>query len=642
MKLLLKAALRVRKNLVLFFITLGTLLCLTLAHQMEMLTFGVMINSGSDFFHLFGSDQEVKSGKITKADVENKWEKIDKDNTGVITQEDAAEYMSKSGGHTSLHRIIYKIKKKFSVDNKNFEAFIILLLSVALFKAFFLFISRYTTTVLSIRIERDLREQYFAHVQMQPMSFYKQYNIGSLSSRVVGDAGQISKSLNSFITNYFHAPFTIISTLCACFYMSWQLSLVIFFGLPLIAFPVIFLTRRVKRITRQLMKNREEFTAVLIDFLAGIQTVKVFAMESFSFKKYKEQNDRMAHLESKTAKYDLMTRPVLHTITMMCLVVVALVGLHVLHMPLSDLIVFCGLLHLFYEPVKKFSDENANIQKGVVAAGRLYEVLNQNPLIEDRKGCVELQSFNHTIEFDHIWFRYEEEWVLKDFTFKVEKGETVALVGATGSGKSTIVQLLPRLYEVQKGEIRIDGKPIHDYSQKSLRDQIGFVPQKPFLFEDTINSNISFGRPFTDQQIHKAAEMAYASEFIDLLPNKYETMLSEMGKNFSGGQQQRLAIARALVKNAPILVLDEATSSLDAISEYHIKLAIQKLHGSVTQIIIAHRLSTIEHADRIIFLERGQKIAEGTKDTLLKTCSQFRLMWDTQFHMTSVKSKELV
>lgn len=642
MRLLLKAALRVRKNLSILLITFGTLLCLTFANQMEMLTFGVMANSGADFFHLFGSDKETKPGEITKADVEKKWKKIDKDNTGVITHKDAAEYLSKSSGSNPLHRIIYEIKKKFNIDNNNFEAFIILLLSVALFKAIFLFTSRYTTQILSVRINRDLREQYFEHIQTQPMSFYQKYNIGSLSSRVVGDASQIATSLNSFITNYLHAPFTIISTLCVCFYMSWQLSLVIFFGLPLIVFPVVFLTRRVKRITRQLQKNQEKFSSVLIDFLAGIQTVKVFAMEAFSFKKYKEQNDRMAHLETKTAKYDLMTRPVLHTITTMCLAVVALFGLHVLRMSLSELIMFCGLLHLFYEPVKKFADENANIQKGVVAAERLYEVLNQKPLIEDREGCVELKSFNHTIEFDKVWFRYEEEWVLKDFSFKVEKGETIALVGATGAGKSTIVQLLPRLYEVQKGEIRIDGKPLHDYSQRSLRDQIGFVPQKPFLFEDTINANISFGRPFTDEQIQKAAERAHASEFIDLLPGKYETMLSEMGKNFSGGQQQRLAITRALVKNAPILVLDEATSSLDAISEHKIKLAIQELHGSVTQIIIAHRLSTIEHADRIIFLEHGQKIAEGTKDHLLETCPQFRLMWDTHFRVKAMKEKELV
>ncbi|MCK4935109.1 MAG: ABC transporter ATP-binding protein, partial [Simkaniaceae bacterium] len=573
MKLLLSAALRVRKNLTLLFFTFTALICLTVANQMEMFTFGVMANSGADFFHLFDSESNSHSGSVSKETLEKTWKKIDKGNTGVITTEDAAEYLSQSKSSNPLNRVINKIKKKFNINHNNFEAFILLLLTVALFKAVFLFISRFTTQILSVRISRDLRQQYFEHIQKQPMSFYQKYNIGSLSSRVVGDAGQIATSLNSFITNYLHAPFTIFSTLFMCFFMSWQLSLVIFIGLPLIVFPVVFLTRRVKKITRQLQKNQEAFSSVLIDFLAGIQTVKVFAMEAFSFKKYKQQNDRMAHLETKTAKYDLLTRPVLHTITTMCLAVVALFGLYVLKMSLAELIVFCGLLHLFYEPVKKFADENANIQKGVVAAERLYEVLDQKPLIEDKDQCITLSSFEKKIEFDRIWFRYEKEWVLKDVSFSVNKGETVAIIGATGAGKSTIVQLLPRLYEVQKGEIRIDGVPINDFSQRSLRDHIGFVPQKPFLFEDTIGANIAFGRDFTTEQIQTAAKRAHAAEFIENLPEQYDFMLSEMGKNFSGGQQQRLAIARALVKDAPILVLDEATSSLDAVSEHRIKMA---------------------------------------------------------------------
>jgi ABC-type transport system involved in cytochrome bd biosynthesis fused ATPase/permease subunit len=227
---------------------------------------------------------------------------------------------------------------------------------------------------------------------------------------------------------------------------------VIFIAFPLIILPIIFLAKRLKRVSRQLQSNQEKFASVLIDFLAGIQTVKIFAMEMFSFKKYKEQNDRMAILEGKTAKYGLLTRPILHAITTVCLAVVVLFGLYTLKLTLSELLIFCGLLQRSYEAIKKFGDENSNIQKGVVAAERMFEVLNLKPEIEDHVGAIELLDFEDTIEFDHVWFRYGEEWILKDVSFTVSKGETVALVGPTGSGKSTIVQLLPRLYEVQKGK----------------------------------------------------------------------------------------------------------------------------------------------------------------------------------------------
>ena len=218
--------------------------------------------------------------------------------------------------------------------------------------------------------------------------------------------------------------------------------------------------------------------------------------------------------------------------------------------------------------------------------------------------------------------------------------KSAAAIFPTGAGKSTIVQLIPRLYEVQKGAIRIDGKPLDAYTQKSLRDILAFVSQKPFLFYDTVGANIAFGRDFSKEQIVSAAKRAYAHEFIDKLPLEYDTMLAETGKNFSGGQQQRLAIARALVKKAPILILDEATSSLDALSEIRIRDAIAELHGEVTQIIIAHRLATIEHADRIIFIDQGEKIAEGTRAELLETCAPFRLMWEALYRTTVKTSAE--
>ena len=641
MKLLLKAALHHRKHFTLLIFTFLTLFALTIASQMEMFALGILSSNGADFFALFSPKKEevIRShDAISLHDVKVKWHEIDTEGSGIITKEKAAAYMEKRRETNPLNWILRNTAKTFHLSD-NINVLIGLLVVIAVFKAIWLFLSRFTTQLFAIRISRDLRQRYFEHIQSLPMSFYQEYNIGSLSSRVVGDAGQIASSLNSSVTNFLQTPFTIVTSLLVCFYLSWQLSLVILVGLPMIIMPIVFLAKRVKRVTRQLQLNQERFASVLIDFLAGIQTVKIFAMELFSRKKYEEQNDRMAVLESKTAKYALLTRPILHAITTLCIAGVVIFGLYTLGMPLSQLIVFSGMLHLAYEPVKKFADENANIQRGVVAAERMFEVLNIKPHIEDQDGALELSGFNDSIEFDRVWFRYQGEWILKDVSFTVRKGQTVAIVGPTGAGKSTIVQLLPRLYEVQKGEIRIDGKPLNAYTQKSLRENIAFVSQRPFLFYDTVAANISFWRHFSQEEIENSAKRAHAHEFIKELPDKYHTMLTDAGQNLSGGQQQRLAIARALLKDAPVLILDEATSALDAISENRIKSAIFDLHGEVTQILIAHRLGTIEHADKIIYLEKGEKIAEGSKKELLKHCVEFRQMWEALYR-TEKSSKQ--
>lgn len=638
MKLLLDAALRSRRHLYLFIVTFFTLLFLTISSQMEMFALGVLSNNGADFFTLFSENNNRDA--VVLEQVKEKWHLIDKDNAGLITKQQATSYIAQNSEGNPLSWMLAKLKQKFRLTH-NIKALILVLVSVAIFKAIWLFASRYTTQLLAIRVSRDLRQQYFEHIQSLPMSFYQKHNIGSLSARVVGDAGQIATSINSWLTNYLQTPFTIITCLSMCFYLSWRLSLVIFFGMPLIITPIVFLARRVKRVSRQLQKNQESFANILIEFLAGIQTIKIFSMEGFSLKKYKEQNERMAVLESKTAKYGLLTRPILHAITTLCLACVVLFGLYTIGMSLSQLIVFCGMLQLVYEPVKKFADENGNIQRGIVAAERMFEVLDIKTDIQDHPDASKLNCFANSITFDKVWFRYQGDWILKDLSFTIRKGETVAIIGPTGAGKSTIVQLMPRLYDIQQGEIRIDGKPLKTYTQKSLREHIAFVSQKPFLFCDTISANIAFGRSFTSQEIEEAAKKAHAEEFIVRLPDQYHAKLAESGQNLSGGQQQRLAIARALVKKAPILILDEATSSLDSISEMHIKDAIISLKGEITQIIIAHRLSTIEHADKIIYLSQGTKIAEGTKEQLLESCPEFRRMWEVHYNLERTKEESL-
>lgn len=634
MNTLFKIALSNPRHLFLVGFTVVAMFFLTIASQMEILTMGILAQKGPGFFELFvadnqGREQLLADPIVTKEQLEARWKQIDVENKGYISKAEVAHYVASQKKQGLVDKAIFWINRVLPIDGK--ITYLALLVGlVGFFKAITLFCYRFATKVVAIRVSRDLRQKYFEHLQMLPMSFYQKHNIGGLSSRVVTDALVIAEGINATLINYLQTPFTIITTLTLCFFTSWQLSLIIFLGFPMIICPIVFLARKVKRISKQLQKNQEAFASVLIDFLAGIQTIKIFAMEEFSLKKYREQNNRMAVLQQKSARYDVSSRPIVHTIAMFFLAVTLLSGLYLLQMNIAEVLVYCGFLYIFYEPVKKFAEENSAIQKGAAAAERMNEVLSIHPQIQDHKGSVALDTLHDTLEFDDVWFRYSDsdDWVLKGISFSVKRGQTVAITGPTGAGKSTIVQLIPRLYEVQKGEIRINGKPIQTFTQKSLRENITFVPQKPFLFLDTVAENITFGRSYPRERIQLAARQAYAEEFIEKLSLKYDTALAESGKNLSVGQQQRLAIARALLKEAPILIMDEATSSLDAISENHIKTAIQQLHGKKTQIIIAHRLSTIEDADKIIYMESGQKIAEGTKEELLLSCPGFRLMWE--------------
>lgn len=610
----------------------------TLGSQMEMLSLGVVAKAGPDMFTLFGKEEggKLESVKaLTLEDIKNKWGEISSEGNGVITQADANNYLAKHSAITLIHKLSSFLERHFHIYS-NLAYLALLLVSVAIFKGIALFIFRYFTQVVSIRVSRDLRLRYFSHIQSLPLSFYHEHDIGSLSSRVTGDAGVVANAINSMLINYIQMPFAVITTLMACFWISWELSLLIFFGFPLIIFPITFIAKKIKYVAKQMQRNQENFASVLIDFLSGIMTVKVFAMEAFSYKKYREQNDRMAKLQEKCARYGTAARPILHMVSSLFFALVILVGLYFFHLGPAEILVFCGLLYVLYEPIKKFAEENSQIFQGVAAAERMYEVLNKKSDITDQVDAVEFKEFESLIEFKNVSFRYGEEWVLRDVNFTVKKGEMVALVGPTGAGKSTIAQLLPRLYDIQQGEISIDGRSIKAYTQNSLRERIAYVSQKPFLFLDTIGENISFGRSFSSKQVQEAARRAHAEEFIDKLPGYYDFKLAESGKNLSGGQQQRVAIARALVKEAPILIMDEATSSLDAMSENKVKEAIAELQGSVTQIIIAHRLSTIAHADKIIYLEGGRKVAEGNKDELLKICPNFKRMWEMMMHTESL------
>lgn len=628
MRLLIKAAIQNRKHYVLFAFTICAMFLLTFASQVEILSLGVIARTGPDFFVLFGEEHEKKlqsAEVLDREQVMQRWSRVSTNDA--ITQDQATQYISKHDNVGLVHRVNAFLDKHLQIS-KNLMRLAAVIVVVALIKALALFVHRYFTQVMAIRVSRDLRRRCFEHVQKLPLSFYHKYDMGQIGARVAGDAGAVASSVNALLMNYIQTPFAILSTFCALVYISWKLTIVIFLGFPLIVLPVVFIARKVKNLAKRIQTNGEGFGRVLGEYLTGIFTIKSFAMEDFTFKKYCAHNERMAQLEEKNARYGLASRPILHSVSSMFFAGVILSGLYVFSMEPAELLVYCGLLYVFYEPVKKFADENVNIQRGVVAAERMFDLLAEVPTIVDAPDAKPLETFKEGIEFRNVSFRYRDEWVLRDLSFKIPRGKIVAIVGPTGAGKSTIVTLLPRLYDLEQGEILIDGKPLTAYTIKSLRQNMAVVPQKPFLFLDSIRENIAIGRPYSDVEVETAARNAHAEEFIVRMPNRYNHVLLELGKNLSGGQQQRLAIARALVTQAPILIMDEATSSLDAVSEEKIRDAILEMRGKLTQIIIAHRFSTIEHADIIIYIDHGRKLAEGSKDELLATCPEFRQMWE--------------
>lgn len=649
MRQLIKAGLQRRKQWLLLVLTLFATLSLTIANYMEVLALGLMTQRGADFFHVLAPLEEGQlrsASSVTKEDYQTRWQKLDPTEKGVVSNQDVRLFMQQHRGGDAIQRFLLDLDSRLNLQN-NLLNFCLVLVAVALFKAIALFYQRYCTRLFSLHISHELRQNYFEHLQRMPMEFYQTYDMGSLSTRITSDTHLIADGMTAMLNNYFQTPFIVVATLALCFLTSWQLTVWIFFGLPAILIPILLISRQVKKLSKRIQSNQERASSVLLDFLAGIQTVKVFAMEAFSLEKFREHQQQRMHLEKKAARYDLASRPIVHTMATVCMVATMLYGLYGLDMSVTQVLLFAGFLYQFYEPIKRFTEENHHIQRGVAAAERLYEVLGLKSQIQDAPQAHTCAQFNDSIVFENVYFAYpnqkkreHEPWILRDLSFRVTKGMTLAIVGPTGSGKSTLVQLLPRLYEAQQGRILLDGRPLNSYTQKSLREQIAFVPQKPFLFMDTIASNLAFGRAFTQEEIVRAAKRAFAAEFIEALPEKYQTLVAERGANFSGGQLQRLAIARALVKNAPILIMDEATSSLDSVSELAIKQALHALRGSITQIIIAHRLSTIEDADQILYLDRGEKIAQGTLSEMLANCDGFRAMWEALHRKSDEKAEE--
>ncbi|WP_201456819.1 ABC transporter ATP-binding protein [Chlamydia sp. 17-3921] len=631
MKLLLKAVLRHKKHLTILACSLLAILGLAISSQAEIFSLGFIAKAGPDAFVLFGrreSGKLVRVSELSQKDVLENWSAIS-DSSEKMTTAQANAYINKYGNRAAS--LTSKLSRFVSqhIDLTSFRGLALFLFIVAIFKAITLFFQRFLAQVVSIRVSRDLRQDYFKALQRLPMTFFHSHDMGNLSNRVISDSICIAQAVNSLMLNYIQAPITLILALVVCLSISWKFSLLICIAFPIFILPIVIIARKIKMLAKRIQKRQDSFSSVLLDFLSGIVTVKIFNTENFSFKKYCEHNNQISALEEKSAAYGLLPRPLLHSIASLFFAFVIIVGMYQFAIPAEELIVFCGLLYLIYDPIKKFGDENTNIMKGCASAERFYEVFDHPDLQSETENTQDFFELKTSLEFRNVSFGYyKDQCVIKNLSFTLSRGEAIGIVGPTGSGKTTLTKLLPRLYETQGGQILIDSKPITSYSKTSLRDQMACVLQSPFLFYDTVWNNLTCGRDVSEEEVYEALRQAHAYEFVEKLPQGVHSLLEESGKNLSGGQQQRLTIARALLKKSSILILDEATSSLDAISENYIKEIIGELKGRYTQIIIAHKLSTLEYVDRILYLENGEKIAEGTREELYQTCPAFFKMWE--------------
>jgi subfamily B ATP-binding cassette protein MsbA len=485
------------------------------------------------------------------------------------------------------------------------------------------------------KIVNDIRDQLYTHVESLSVSYFTRTPTGVIISRIVNDVNLVQGALTRAPSSLVQGIFTMAALTCYILYLNWRLAAFSIIVLPLAGIALSKFSRRFRKASTSMQEQIGVLTTHLHETIGGIRIVKAFGMEAYESRRFSEKNKNLFDSLMRAIKTGALSHPVMEVISILGTSLVILFGLHYISnntMTVGDFFSFMAALVFFYRPLRDLNGVNNTVQDGVAAAKRIFEVLDTRPEIMDRQGALSASRDFKTIEFRNIAFKYEEEMVLKDIELTVKAGETIAIVGKSGGGKTTFVNLIPRFYDVTGGSILIDGRDIRDLSVESLRALTAIVTQQTFLFNDTVKDNIAYGD--TDKQfedIVRAAQSAYAEDFIRALPLGYDTIIGESGVKLSGGQRQRIAIARALLKNAPILILDEATSSLDTQSEREVQNALDTLMKGRTSFVIAHRLSTIMNADRIIVLRDGRIVEQGRHDDLLARGGEYKMLYEQQF-----------
>ncbi|MBK9144203.1 MAG: ABC transporter ATP-binding protein [Candidatus Melainabacteria bacterium] len=514
-------------------------------------------------------------------------------------------------------------------------------LVIAVLQGLFRFLESYLIRLVGASAIRDLRNDVFCHLERQPLQYFHGNPSGVLIGRVVNDIAVIENAISQTFQTMISRTVTLISLAAVLIYQSLWLSIIALSIFSLILVPVQILGKKIRKASRSGQEAIGELVGVLGESIQGVKVVQSFNLESYQIDRFKETNQNFLDATMKAVRNEALMSPVLAQIGAVGIAAVIWVaGDQVIHghMTVGALTSFTIALMLLYSPLKTIGRVNGIIQPALAAAERVFDVLDDEPALTDSENTVELPRGSHDIKFAHVYFKYpgHEELVLEDIDLLIPAGKMIALVGNSGAGKSTIANLVPRFFDPTAGAILIDGRPLPEYDLYSLRNQIAVVTQDNFLFNTTVGENIMLGNTKASQeQIVEAARAAYCHDFICELPRGYDTMIGERGMRLSGGQQQRLAIARAILKDAPILILDEATSSLDNESEAMVQQALNNLMQGRTVIVIAHRLSTIRHADEILVLENGKIIESGNHEELVSRDQAYARLLEAQFQRTT-------
>ena len=526
---------------------------------------------------------------------------------------------------------------KIFIDKDMRMLFLIPFLIVGLYliKGIFYYGQSYLMSFVGQRIVADLREKLYHHLQYLSLSFFTKTPTGILISRLTNDVTLIQGAVSSALTSVLRDSFTILALTAVVFYRDWKLACIASIVLPLAAIPIVKFGQKLRKFSIKGQIQMGFITSLLQETISGNRIVKAFTMEDYEHRRFSEENDRFFNVLMKRQKIRALSSPVVEALGGVGIAGIVLIGGYAVIKGDSTpgtFGSFLAALLLLYKPFKSLSMVNDLIQGGLAAGSRVFELMDTTPEIRDADGAAPLNGISDSITFEHASFKYEDEMVLKDINLEVKVGEVLALVGMSGAGKTTLVNLIPRFYDLDEGRIAIDGKDIRTLTIKSLREHIGIVTQQTILFNDTVRNNIAYGDiTRSEEEIIEAAKAANAHGFIEKFPLGYDTVIGERGVKLSGGERQRISIARALLKNAPILILDEATSSLDSESEYQVQIALERLMENRTVFLIAHRLSTIRNAHRILVVDDGRIVEEGTHDELLAMDRIYKKLYRMQF-----------
>lgn len=529
----------------------------------------------------------------------------------------------------------YFISQKIINEGEiNVLLFICLLsLSLFFFKNLFRYLASYVLTFLRTGIVKDLRDNLYKKIVALPISYFTEKKKGDIIARMTIDVQEVENSILTSIETLVREPLTVVISISIMLFISVELTLFVFILLPVSGFIISSISKKLKSNSVKAQKETGNFLSFIEETLTGLRVIKGFNAEKVIETKFNNSTTKFRDLMTSVFHRQTLASPMSEFLGSATIITILWYGGTEVLANTSSLEAgkFLGYIILFYtvlNPIKLITTTFYNIQKGEASAERIMQILNTENSIKDKPNALAKKDFKNQIEFKNISFKYKDEYILKDFSLSIHKGETVALVGQSGSGKSTLANLITRFYDVNKGSIAIDGIDIKDITKKSLRDLMGIVTQESILFNDTVENNIKLGTEnATEEAVLEASEIANANEFIRELPEKFKTNIGDSGGTLSGGQKQRLSIARAVLKNPPIMVLDEATSALDTESEQLVQVALEKMMQNRTSLVIAHRLSTIQKADKIVVMKKGKIVEQGKHEELLaKKGEYFKLV----------------